>query len=97
MAIGAESLSVEDGQFDDAPEGAPVADPPVAAADPRAGHAFIDDEELLAWYSESDEDEPEDEFDAEEDELEAAAFEDLRAEDEDWEIAERGMFHSSSI
>ena len=71
----------------------PFNEPP----DPRAGHAFIDDEELLAWSSESDEDEPEDEFDAEEDELEAAAFEDLRAEDEDWEIAERGMSHSSSM
>ena len=36
-----------------------------------------------------DEDEM-DEFEIEEDELEASAFDDLRAEDEDWEIAERG-------
>ena len=46
----------------------------------------------MEWSSESSEDdesEP-DEFEQEEDTLEAEAFQTLRAEDEDWEIAERG-------
>ena len=79
----------EEGQFDDAPND--PAGPP--ALDPREGHTFIDDdEELLAWSSDSSEDEESepDEFEQEEDILEAEAFQTLRAEDEDWEIAERG-------
>ncbi|KAI0771395.1 RIO1 family-domain-containing protein [Irpex lacteus] len=51
-----------------------------------SGHTYIDEEGLLEWSSDSSE---EDEFDLEEDENEAAAFDGLRAEDEDWEIAER--------
>ncbi|KAI0354991.1 RIO1-domain-containing protein [Trametes cingulata] len=83
---------VEDGQFDDAPDDTSA--PPQTAVDPRQGHSFIDDERLLEWSSESsDEDEGEgsepDEFEQEEDTLEAEAFQTLRAEDEDWEIAER--------
>lgn len=85
---------IEEGQFDDAPEDAMTA----AFIDGRAqaGQSFIDDvedkdeEHVLEWSSSSeDEDEPDD-FEAEEDALEHAAFEELRAEDEDWEIAERG-------
>ena len=78
----------EDGQFDDAPED--FTSPP--DVDPRQGHNFIDDEALLEWSSESSDDaesEP-DEFEQEEDLIEAEAFQTLRAEDEDWEIAERG-------
>ncbi|KAI0776571.1 RIO1 family-domain-containing protein [Trametes elegans] len=78
--------SVEEGQFDDAPEDASVPE----TANPRQGHNFIDDETLLEWSSESAEGESEpDEFEQEEDTLEAEAFQTLRAEDEDWEIAER--------
>ncbi len=76
---------VEEGQFDDAPTSGP-------ATDPRQGNAYIDDEGLLEWSSgssEEDESEP-DEFEQEEDIIEAEAFQTLRAEDEDWEIAERG-------
>ena len=68
-----------------------------------SGHAQTDDRLAMretAWQLaqqtgtslmplNEDEDE-EDEFDLEEDEMEAAAFENLRAEDEDWEITERG-------
>ena len=36
-------------------------------------------------------DEEEDEFEVEEDDMEAGAYETLRAEDEDWENAERGV------
>ena len=87
-------IPVEDGQFDDAPEETPVTTAEVAAADARAGHTYIDDENILEWSSgSSEEDEEQDEFDAEEDEMEAAAFENLRAEDEDWEITERGASH----
>lgn len=83
----------EAGQFDDAPEDGSVPQP----ADPRQGHNFIDDEALLAWSSESsDEDSEPDEFEEEQDTLEAEAFQTLRAEDEDWEIAERGTFPSQS-
>lgn len=85
--------AVEAGQFDDAPEDGSVPPP----ADPRQGHNFIDDEALLAWSSESSEEESEpDEFEEEQDTLEAEAFQTLRAEDEDWEIAERGTFTSQS-
>ncbi|KAI0632149.1 RIO1 family-domain-containing protein [Trametes polyzona] len=77
---------IEEGQFDDAPDDTSVPQP----TDPRQGHAFIDDEGLLEWSSESSGEESEpDEFEQEEDTLEAEAFQTLRAEDEDWEIAER--------
>ena len=84
---------VEAGQFDDAPgdESAPV-------TDPRQGHTFIDDERLLEWSSESsdgEESEP-DEFEQEEDALEAEAFQTLRAEDEDWEVAEGSKYRPLS-
>lgn len=85
---------VEDGQFDDAPDdnsgtlSAPAAEPIDYRA--QAGHRFIDEENILEWSSESEDDDEQDEFEAEDDEMEAAAFEQLRAEDEDWEIAERG-------
>ncbi|TBU46342.1 RIO1-domain-containing protein [Dichomitus squalens] len=79
--------NVEAGQFDDAPgdESAPA---PVS--DPRQGHTFIDDERVLEWSSVSsdEEDSEPDEFEQEEDALEAEAFQTLRAEDEDWEVAE---------
>ena len=89
----ATSETVEDGQFDD-PPGAHS----VPASDPRQGHTFIDDGALLEWLSSSEEDESEpDEFEQEEDELEAEAFQTLRAEDEDWEIAEGGVYPPSSI
>ncbi|KAI9058388.1 RIO1-domain-containing protein [Trametes sanguinea] len=79
--------AVEDGQFDDAPEDASVSP---QNTDPRQGHNFIDDDKLLEWSSESEDEESEpDEFEQEEDILEAEAFQTLRAEDEDWEIAER--------
>ncbi|CDO71483.1 hypothetical protein BN946_scf184909.g77 [Trametes cinnabarina] len=75
----------EEGQFDDAPE-----DSFPQTTDPRQGHTFIDNDKLLEWSSESEDEESEpDEFEQEEDELEAEAFQTLRAEDEDWEIAER--------
>ena len=78
--------SIEDGQFDDAPEdGAEASN----AVNVREGHNYIDDENILEW-SEDSSDEEEDAFDLEEDQMEAEAFETLRAEDEDWEIAERG-------
>lgn len=86
---------VEDGQFDDAP-----GDTVTTASNPRQGHTFIDEDQgLLEWSSDSseeDESEP-DEFQEEEDALEAEAFQTLRAEDEDWEIAEGGACRSSSI
>ncbi|KAH9854713.1 RIO1 family-domain-containing protein [Lenzites betulinus] len=77
---------VEEGQFDDAPGDITVPQP----ADPREGHTFIDDEQILEWSSGSSGEESEpDEFELEEDTLEAEAFQTLRAEDEDWEVAER--------
>ena len=82
----------DEGQFEDAPEdNATPALGEAPAVDPRAGHRFIDEEEVLKWSSDEDEEDPEyDEFDVEEDVLEATAFQTLRPEDEDWEIAEGG-------
>ena len=74
---------IEDGQFDDAPE----VGQSIAPFNPREGHNFIDEANILEW---SDESEEEDEVDLDEDEMEYAAYENLRAEDEDWEAAERG-------
>ncbi|EKM51857.1 uncharacterized protein PHACADRAFT_102400 [Phanerochaete carnosa HHB-10118-sp] len=85
----------EEGQFDDAPEDTTVS-APVDPVDGRAqtAHRFIDEEDkdeehLLEWPSSSEDEGEPDEFEDEEDALEHAAFEELRAEDEDWEIAER--------
>lgn len=89
MSAGPHVTSIEEGQFDDAHQ-----EDGSARADPRQGHAYIDednhDEHLLDWSSagEGDDDDV-DAFEAEEDDMEAAAFHTLRAEDEDWEIAER--------
>lgn len=82
---------IEDGQFDDAPEDIPQStDAIVPPTDLRNGHSYIDDENILEWSEESS-DEEEEQFYLEEDQMEAEAFDTLRAEDEDWEIAERGM------
>ena len=79
---------VEDGQFDDAPGDST---PPAVDVRAQAEHPFIDDENILEWSSGSEDEEDElDEYEVEENNMEAAAFYDLRAEDEDWEIAERG-------
>jgi hypothetical protein len=69
-------LNSMQGQFDDALED-------VQQHDPRQGGHFIDDR-LLQW-SESSDDEDEDI-----DELSGDDFEGHKAEDEDWEFAERG-------
>ena len=77
--------SIEPGQFEDAPISVDE-----SQEDPRAGGHFIDDEALLAWS------EPENSADEDEDEIEEE-YDDNRAEDEDWEVAEGGTtlrFHS---
>lgn len=85
-----DNIVIEEGQFDDAPEDTTIPEPIDVRA--QATHRFIDDDEqeLLEWSSDSTSEDEQDEFELEEDEMEAAAFENLRAEDEDWEIAERG-------
>lgn len=88
-----EHIALEEGQFDDAPEVKVVAshsNGDVLVPNPRSGHTYIDEDNLLEWSSNDSEEEEPDEFDAEEDLMEVAAFHGLRAEDEDWEIAERG-------
>ncbi|KAG1809015.1 RIO1-domain-containing protein [Suillus variegatus] len=50
--------------------------------DPRIGGYFIDDEHHLLWSDESSEDNDGDELNEDD-------FEDVRADDEDWEVAER--------
>lgn len=77
--------AIADGQFDDAPSDTAVV---IDQQDPRAGGYFIDDEHILAWSDESSEDDG--------DELNEDDFEDDRADDEDWEVAERGELHFSS-
>jgi len=71
-----------EGQFDDAPS-----DPAAAVMDdqqdPRLGGYFIDDEQILEWSDEN----------SEVDDLNEDDFEDPRADDEDWEVAERGELH----
>lgn len=78
---------IEDGQFDDAIEEAAEVS---TSTDPRGGHHFIDEDTILDSSNSEEDDDKQDAFEAEEDDLEAAAFHTLRAEDEDWEIAERG-------
>lgn len=68
----------EEGQFDDAP---------VPGNNPRDGATFVDDQ-VLEW-SESDSGDGEDK-----DELDEDGFEEDRVEDEDWEVAERGVCNS---
>lgn len=90
--------TIEDGQFDDAPEdaqtvqsGEPIAQPAAAPVDPRGGHTYIDEDTTvdpninLDW-SEDEEVSEDEEYEEE--------YEDgiARVEDEDWEIAERGMY-----
>lgn len=77
--------AIVEGQFDDAPLQTNVQvvdDQP----DPRAGGYFIDDERL-PWSDQSSEDDDEDELNEDD-------FEDVRADDEDWEVAERGELYS---
>ncbi|KAG2028298.1 hypothetical protein BDR03DRAFT_1028827, partial [Suillus americanus] len=73
--------AIVEGQFDDAP-----LETTVRAVhdqqDLRVGGYFIDDERLLPWSDESSE------YD-DGDELNEDDFEDVRADDEDWEVAER--------
>ncbi|KAG1833987.1 RIO1-domain-containing protein [Suillus subalutaceus] len=73
--------AIVEGQFDDAPSETTtraVDD----QQDPRVGGYFIDDERLLSWSDESSEDDDGDELNEDD-------FEDVRADDEDWEVAER--------
>lgn len=69
-------VDIEPGQFDDAPE-----------SDARASHTYIDthppelDESLLEYSEQEDDDD--DEIDD--------TYDDNRVEDEDWEIADRGI------
>ena len=69
-------VDIEPGQFDDALE-----------TDARANHTYIDthppdlDESLLEYTEQEDDDD--DEIDD--------AYDDNRVEDEDWEIADRGI------
>ncbi len=67
MATVAPALYIEDGQFDDAPEG--------------VGYARIDDTELIDLTSDE-----EDEYDDDSEE-----YDQVRVEDEDWEVAKKGM------
>ncbi|KAG1881951.1 RIO1 family-domain-containing protein [Suillus tomentosus] len=80
MSASNQSAIVE-GQFDDAPSETAV----LAVddqRDPRIGGYFIDDEHHLLWSDESSEDNDGDELNEDD-------FEDVRADDEDWEVAER--------
>lgn len=89
---------VEDGQFDDAPEDArtvqiveSISQPAAAPVDPRGGHTYIDDAAPLDpsinldWSEDEEISEDEDDEDEYEDGI-------ARVEDEDWEIAERGLW-----
>jgi RIO kinase 1 len=79
--------AIVEGQFDDAPlqTNVPAVDD---QQDPRVGGYFIDDERLVSWSDESSEDDDGDELNEDD-------FEDVRADDEDWEVAERGELYSS--
>ena len=71
-----------EGQFEDAPEETQSN----SNQNPRQGATFIDDP-LLQWSEPEDEEE----LDGLHEESEEEYNED-RAEDEDWEVAERGLF-----
>ncbi|KAA1469860.1 RIO1-domain-containing protein [Dentipellis sp. KUC8613] len=75
-------LPIEDGQFDDAPEGADETTNTAPNPNPRAGHNYIDDA-ALEWSDTPSEDDDEEEDYAEDGDLYN------RVEDEDWEITER--------
>jgi hypothetical protein len=77
-------MSAEVGQFDDAVE-----------VDSRPGHAYIDQDSTPQFsYVSSDSSLSDDDFSEDLDE----DFDDLRVEDEDWEISEKGMpFHIPSL
>lgn len=84
---------VDEGQFEDAPEDEDAQYQQASSAtNPREGHRYIDEEEILQWSSDESEEPEYDAFDSEEDNLEASAFQTLRPEDEDWEVAEGGWF-----
>lgn len=72
--------TIESGQFDDAP-----ATTVIAPTDPRSVQPFIDDynSEDLSWPDSAGEDDSDSIDDT---------YDDNRVEDEDWEIAEGGMF-----
>ncbi|KAG2153100.1 RIO1-domain-containing protein [Suillus bovinus] len=73
--------AIVEGQFDDSPFETTV-QAVDDQRDPRTGGYFIDDERLLLWSDESSEDNDGDELNEDD-------FEDVRADDEDWEVAER--------
>lgn len=76
-------MSVEVGQFDDALE-----------PGSRPGHAYIDEQPVPATTYASDSDST---FSENEEFSEGDGYDDLRVEDEDWEISERGAFCILSI
>lgn len=91
---------IEAGQFDDAPEGEPV---PTTTAAGRPEAAYIDTVQDLGEEAVLDLEYPptSDEEDGDGDELSEAEEEyyddGLRVEDEDWEVAERGMSLVSAV
>lgn len=100
MSTALEVAPSEEDQFDDALEdGVVIAvnHETIPTPDPRSGHSYIDEANVLEWSSSGSEEEELDEFEAEEDLMEVAAFDGLRAEDEDWEIAERGTTSHSIL
>ena len=97
-------MAHEDGQFDDAPEDdtgpIQVSNPstvdaptvaPASVIDARQGASYIDEDGLLEWS------EPEDEDSYDSDQVLGDDDNDYenRVEDEDWDIAERGMHYST--
>lgn len=72
-------MSVEVGQFDDAVE-----------PNSRPGHAYIDEQPVPAASDASDSDSTSSENEEYSEDL--YEDDDLRVEDEDWEISERGVF-----
>lgn len=84
-------LTIEDGQFDDAPEevsGLPSSQPTIQP-NLRDGHSYVD-EAILEWSDES----PDEVQDTEDEE---GSDEFNRVEDEDWEIAEKGTSQSGDF
>lgn len=78
--------AIAEGQFTDAPSDTAVGD---GQQDPRLGGYFIDDDHILEWSDGSSEVDDGNELNEDD-------FEDDRADDEDWEVAERGGLHSLS-
>ena len=75
------------GQFDDAEDALGAA----PTFDPREGSTFIDEQELLAWSEDDDEEDLE--STGNEDALDEDML--LEVDDEDWEIAERGVLYET--